>query len=162
MGSKLNNKDLESVFGVIIESDGLNEFLAFPKRKDSLNHNWPEVNGKDIDLSNPTFEARKFTLKCVLTALGSTDQIRNDNFWSQYNGLFTELSGVGTHEIYLASIDKTFIAYYVDQQSVSKITHVDQEKKLIIKFDIIFQESDPFANIQKVYLVDQDDTFLIA
>jgi len=160
MASKLNNKDLESVFGVFVEQGGLNDFLSFPKRKASQEHSWPEVNGKDIDLSHPTFEARQFALKCVLTASGATEQLKNDNFWQLYNGLFTELSGQGVHELYLAAIDKTYTVFYVDQQSVTKVTY--EEDRMIIKFDLLFEETDPFTNIQKVYLVDQDGTFLVA
>lgn len=160
MGDKLNNKDLESVFGVFVEQGGLNDFLSFPKRKASQEHSWPEVNGKDIDLTNPTFEARQFTLKCVLIAYGATEQLRNDNFWQLYNGLFTELSGQGVHELYLNSIDKTYTVFYVDQQGATKVTYEDD--RMIIKFDLLFEETDPFSNIQKVYLVDQDGTFLVA
>lgn len=159
-GDKLNNKNLETVFGMFVERGGLNDFLAFPKRKSSLEHNWPDVNGNDIDLSSPTFEARQFTLKCALIATGENEQEKNDNFWNLYNGLFTELSGEGTHELYLSTIDRTYSVYYVDQASVSKVAYEDN--RMIIKFDLIFQEADPFTNIQKVYLVDEDDNYLIA
>lgn len=158
--SKLNNKNLETVFGILIERNGLNPFLSFPKRKPSQEHSWPEVSGKDIDLSHPTFEPRNFTLKCILTAYGNTIQQRNDNFWNLYNGLFTELSGSGTHELYLGALDKTYTVFYVDQQSVSKVSREDN--RMIIKFDLLFQEVDPFTNIPKVYLTDQNGVFLTA
>lgn len=160
MANKINEKDLEAVFGVMIERGGLHDFLAFPKRKDSLKHSWPEENGQEIDLVDPKFEARSFRLKCILKATGATVQETKDNFWTLYNGLFTEISSLGTHQLYLDSIDKEFTVFYVDQQSVSKIGY--EGKRMFIKFDLVFEETDPTTNIPKVYLTDESDNFLVA
>lgn len=159
-GNTINTKNLKTVFGIEIERHGLDDFLAFPKRKDSLKKDWSDQNGLEIDLAEPFFEARSFQLNCILKAEGATIQATKDQFWNLYNGLFTEISALGTHQLYLASIDKTFTVFYVDQTGVSKIGYEGQ--RMFIRFTLVFEETDPTANILKVYLTDDAGNFLIA
>lgn len=150
----LNGKDLYTTFGMII-SGGSDTFLAFPKRKESLTHSWPEEQGVDIDLSEPNFEAREFKLSCALVCAGRTE------FWLKYNGLFTELGNQGIHQLYIKDLDKTFLIYYKSQENIGKLTQLDRNR-VAIKFDLIFGETNPADNIEVVYLVDDEDRFLIA
>lgn len=150
----LNGKDLFTIFGLVI-SGGSDTFLGFPKRKESLVHSWPEEQGIDIDLSEPNFEAREFKLICNLISAGRTE------FWTKYNGLFTELSTQGTHNLYIKDLDRTFLIYYKSQENIGKITQLDKDR-VAIKFDLVFGETNPEDNIEVVYLVDETDRFLIA
>ncbi|QTE36031.1 hypothetical protein J3L18_23245 [Mucilaginibacter gossypii] len=154
MQYSLNGHDLKQTYGVLI-SNGSETFLAFPKRKDSLEMNWPEQDGIDKDLNDPHFEAREFKLTCALIAYGLAD------FNNKYNGFFTELSKLGTHELYIKDLDRTFLVYYKDQQNLTKLSQIDRDK-CGVKFDLIFGETNPADNIPKVYLVDDEDNFLIA
>ncbi len=154
MSYTLNGKDLETLFGVTV-TDGSDTFLAFPKRKKSLSHNYQDKNGIDIDLSEPYFEARPFKLSCALVADSRV------LFWEKYNGLFTELSLPGILDLYISDLDKTFNIYYEDQQNVGKITALDGGE-VCVKFDLLFSETDPADNMTAVYLVDEQDRFLIA
>lgn len=156
--NKFNNKDLRAVFGTVVLNS--EDFLPFPKRKESLKHDFPDTNGLDIDLAQPTFAAREFKLKCVLEAVGDNEELAKANFWNLWNGLFTEVSAVGVHELYLGAISRTFYVYYINQQSVSKMSF--ENGRIVVSFEIVFGETDPYANIQKVYLVDHNDKFLIA
>lgn len=158
---KLNNKDFKAVFGIDV-SIGSGSFLAFPKRKDSLSKNWAEVNGLDIDLDEPFFEAREFKLNCCLNIVNlGNPQAATTDFWNKYNGLFTELSGMGTHQLYIDDLGKTFYVYYKEQGNISKITPISSGK-IAVTFDLIFAEVSPTANISAVYLVDEQDRYLIA
>lgn len=160
MANKINNIDLQTVFGVSLRPGGSESFLQLPKRKSSLEHNWPERDGIDIDLTEPTFEARDFRLKCLLMASGATLTEARDNFWLLYNGLFTELSQPGHLDLFLGDYNKTFTLYYQGQDSLDKLTKVTS-KKVCLSFDLLFSEADPSDNIEAVYLVDEQDRYII-
>jgi len=160
MVNKINNKDFKTVFSTIVLAGGLDDFFAWPKRKESLSHNFPEVNGLDVDLTQPRFEARQFKLSCVLEAHGDTEDLAKANFWNLWNGLFTEISATGVHDLYLGSLNKSFSVYYINQQNVSKMSY--EGKRIVVSFDLIFGETDPNSNIPKVFLVDHNDRYLIA
>lgn len=155
MNYKLNDNDLLELYGITV-NDGSSSFLAFPKRKDSLKNNWQDENGIDIDLISPKFEAREFVIKCTLEASTQID------FWNKYNGLFTELSISGTHELFVPDLDKIYTVFYVEQQNVKKVTRINSEYPVGVQFDLVFGEVDPTVNIEAVYLVDSSDRFLIA
>jgi hypothetical protein len=154
MQYKLNGFDLRETYGVVI-SNGSDTFLAFPKRKESLEHNWQEQDGIDKDLAEPHFEAREFRLTCALIANGLID------FNSKYNAFFTELAKQGVHDLYIKDLDRAFKVYYKDQENMSKITQLDRVK-CAVKFELIFGETNPADNIPTVYLVDDEDRFLTA
>ena len=158
--NKINNKNLATLYGVFIAKDGYDDFIAFPKRKESLKKNWADENGQQVDLANPYFEPRQFKLRCILRAIGSTAQEKKDHFWNQYNALFTELSLPGSIDLYIEPLGKTFTVFYVDQNNIDK--QGIEAKRMFITFDLIFEETDPTINIPKVFLVDENDNFLIA
>lgn len=151
----LNGKDLFGVFGTTVQS-GSGSFLSFPERKGSLQHNWSDQDGLDIDLTSPKFEARDFRLQCTLISDA------RDDFWNKYNGLFTELSTMGTHQLYVEDLDKTYTLFYKSQTNLKKLTRLNSTSQIGVSFDLIFGETDPMDNIEAVYLVDDQDRYLIA
>lgn len=155
MDNTLNGKSLKGLFGTLI-SGGSGSLLIYPKRKDSLSTDWPEEEGIDIDLSDPTFEAREFTLNMTLLADSLAD------FKSKYNGLFTELSGQDTHELYIGDHDTTYIVYYKSQANFKKLVNSFNNGKVGVTFDLVFGETNPDDNIPAVYLVDDQDRYLTA
>lgn len=150
----LNGHDLKGLYGLVI-SNGTVQFLQYPARKTSVSHDWPEETGIDIDLDNPQFSAREFTLTCALIADNPVD------FMNQYNGLFTELSGLDTHAIYLEEIGQTYYVYYKSQANLTKLTKINNTTKVGVKFDLIFGETDPANNMVAVFLVDDNANFII-
>ncbi|TAE81917.1 MAG: hypothetical protein EAY81_09410 [Bacteroidetes bacterium] len=161
MGYKLNNKDFKGIFGIDVTT-GSNTFLAFPKRKESLNKNWAELNGLEIDLQEPFFESREFKLNCCLNVvnLGNATAAKTE-YWNKYNGLFTELSGLGTHQLFVEDLGKTFYVYYKEQSNFQKLTSFSSGK-IAVTFDLVFGETNPSDNMDAVYLVDEQDRYLIA
>jgi len=155
MENTLNGKILKDLFGAVI-SGGSGSLLAYPKRKESLSTDWPEEEGIDIDLSAPTFEAREFTLNMALLAESLAD------FKSKYNGLFTELRGQDTHELYIADHDTTYILYYKSQSNFKKLVNSFNNGKVGVTFDLVFGETNPDDNISAVYLVEDQDRYLTA
>lgn len=46
--------DIYDEFGVIVEGDGYDELLSFPSLKEPDKNDWPEENGIEVDLSEPS------------------------------------------------------------------------------------------------------------
>ena len=155
MQASLDGLDFKATYGVVI-SKGSSSLLAFPGRKQSLSHDWQDEEGIDIDLSNPVFEPRDFTLTCAQIAAS------RDDFFTKNNALFTALSAPGTRQLYIADMDRTFIVYYKSQANCTKLSKIINTSKVGIKFDLVFSETNPADNIPAVYLVDDQDRFLIA
>lgn len=155
MQATFDGYDLKESFGIVF-TNGSDTFLALPKRKDSVNHNWPEEQGIDIDLSNPTYESRDFVLNCALIASSRAD------FFTKYDAFWTQLSSLGTHELYHADLDKTFLVFYKSQANVTKLSKIINTTKVGIKFDLTLSETNPDDNIPAVYLVDDLDRYLTA
>ncbi|MGJ1420438.1 hypothetical protein ACR79T_12495 [Sphingobacterium spiritivorum] len=151
---KLNNNDLYTIFGVLVEG-GSNSFLAYPSRKDSMTHDFTDKNGLDIDLQDPRFNSREFTLNCALTASSVED------FWTKYNALFTELSNSGTHKLSITDLGRDYRVYYKEQRNIRKLTPLSGKPEVWIKFDLVFGEANWTDNIEAVYLIDHDGNYLI-
>jgi|SRR6185437_7981526 len=152
--NSLNGHDLKETYGLVI-SNGTSQFLQFPARKDSVNHDWPEEQGLDIDLGNPKFKAREFTLTCAIIA------DNQDDFKSRYNGLFTELSGLDTHALYLGELDETYQVYYKNQVNLTKLSKINNTVKVGVKFDLVFGETNPDDNMSAVFLVDDNGAYIV-
>lgn len=149
----LNSKDLFTTFGVtvVINSD---TFLAFPDSKDSLSNDFLDENGLYIDLARRKFKARTFTVKCSLVAANWND------FFNNYDGLFAELSRPGVHEFYVGKYGKVFKLYYVKQDNISTPGALSGNR-VGATFDLVLSETNPFDNINPVYLVDEHDSYII-
>ncbi|MDO3641979.1 hypothetical protein [Mucilaginibacter sp. L3T2-6] len=150
----INGNEIFTTYGLTIMA-GMETFLAYPKRKDSVSHDWPEEEGIDIDLSEPHFEAREFTLKVLLMGADRAD------FKTKYYGLFAELSSANNMELYFTDIDQTFTVYFKTQQNVSKVKRRLDTQNVGVTFDLVFGESDPNDNID-VFIVTDLDEFIIA
>lgn len=154
MQATLNDNDIFSAYGLTIMS-GMETFLAYPKRKDSVSHDWPEEEGIDIDLSEPHFEAREFTLKVLLMGADRTD------FKAKYYSLFAELSSANNMELYFTDLDQIFTVYFKAQNNVSKVKRKLDSQNVGVSFDLVFGESDPNDNID-VFIVTDLDEYIIA
>lgn len=157
---KLNGKDLKEVFSVTI-AKGSEDFLAFPERKESLKNDFKDRDGIYVDLLEPKFQARKFTIKCNLIVKNEIVSVAHAEFWQKYNGLFTELSTPGVLTLEISDLGKTFNVFYESQDNLEKLTQL-QRNTIGVRFDLVFSETNPADNIDLVYLVDDQDRFLIA
>lgn len=144
-----------SIFGITI-STGMASFLAFPKRKDSVENNWQEEDGIDKDLADPHFAARDFTLNVNLAADSRAD------FKTKYYGLYNELKSSGTIELYLADLDETYYLFYKDQQNFKKLKRKIDGPFVRVSFELLFGEISPEDNIDDTYIVTDQDEYIIA
>jgi len=151
----LNGNDLWTVYGLLVEG-GSGSFLAFPARKDSLQHDFRDRDGLDIDLWQPRFRAREFALSCALHAPD------RDAFWARHNGLFAELAASGTHELGIAELGRAFRVYYKEQRNMKKLTPLDGAPGAWLRFDLVFGEATWEDNIEKTFLVDHEGRYLVS
>lgn len=150
----LNGYDLEQIFGIIIDK-GIMQLLAFPERKDSVNHDFPDQNGIDIDLTAPRFKARSFTFDCTMYGEDFED-VKNKNY-----ALFNILRIQGAYQLYNDFLNQTFYIYYIKQTPKSTGIYAASKGGVAIDFQLVFGETDPFGNIPTVLLVDDLNRFLV-
>ncbi len=160
MAYVLNGKDLTSVFGVtIVKDNGSREssdsFMAWPSRKDSLTVDRQDQNGLEIDLSDPKVASREFVLKCILIASDRED------YFTKYDALRTELLGADTHQVYISDHDRTYNVYYKRQSDFRSLSNINNDG-VWATFTVVLGETNPNENMEFVYLVDDQDRYLIA
>lgn len=151
----LDGLDLWIYFGIAIERGGLDDLLKIPKRKESIQHNWLDENGLDIDLTRVYLEAREITLKCFIVA--DTEV----NFWDQYNRFLSLLIKPGTRRFSVNVFGMDYYVYYKDCVIYSKLTPFKNTDKLFCKFSLTIIEQVPGFQNLPTYLVDETGQFII-
>jgi hypothetical protein len=158
----IDGKDLWTVFGIFVES-GSDDFLKVPPRKPSIEHDWMDTDGKDVDLSRIFFQDRDITLKCALVATNEAD------FWAKRAAFIAELRQPGTKRFEVNEFEnQSFFVYYKEMTGLTRFTRIrdlDGVTPLVAcKFTIVLTENLPAdASIgnSNVYIVDEDGRFLI-
>jgi hypothetical protein len=104
----LDNLDVYATYGLLV-SEGKAAFEAFPQRKDSLSHDWPEQHGTDIDLMQPRFADKKVALRCIFVGKSAADLLgKKANF-------LAALCSPGWHTWRVDDHDNhTYAVYYED------------------------------------------------
>lgn len=151
----LDGIDLWTNFGITIEKGGLDDLLKIPKRKASIEHDWMDEDGLDIDLSRTFFEAKDSVLKCIIIAGTEAD------FWLHYNQFVSLLRKPGTRRFSVNVFGLDYYIYYKDCTIYQKLTPFKQTGKLICKFSITVSESVPGFQDTPTYLVDESNNFII-
>lgn len=155
-----NNQGLWQTFGVIVNKDNngrtsSDSLLAWPDRKPSLENDRQDQNGIEIDLDDPKFSSREFILKCAIHATSRAD------FKTKYNGFRTALFSQDVHSLYSYDHDETYKVFYKKQSNFRSFDNINSDN-VWCTFDVILGETNPSENMTDVYLVDDQDRFLIA
>jgi len=138
----LNGIDLESI-GVIVES-GSDDFLQLPETKPIDEYAWPELNGVEVDLSQPLlFKDREITLKMAIVAYSETD------FWNNYNTFINTIRSPGTKRLYVEELSRSFFLYYVKSPSFRRLSPIKGSTKIGAKYEVTFRE--PVPSLLKPY-----------
>ncbi len=67
----LNGKDLFLTFGVVLQKGSTNDFLRYPEKKDSIEHDWQDSNGIDVDLSRIFLKNKEVEMKLLMIGSSS-------------------------------------------------------------------------------------------
>lgn len=142
----INGYDLQATFGVLI-TNGTNAFMQLPERKPSVQNDFQNQNGIDIDLFEPKFAARTFVFNCVITAPTI------EAFKSQYFGLFQLLKQQDEYTVFNDWLNMMIYLYFEKQTNISNM-YSTPGGGFGMMFSLQFGETDPFGNLPIVELVD--------
>lgn len=153
----IDGADLYLVYGITI-STGSDDLLKPPKRKDSITHDWLDENGIDVDLSRVFLESREVTLQCNFITNSKAD------FWTKYNYFLAMLVQPGLRRLELSEFGKSYYVYYKECSSWQRFARIDSgpEKGMIAcKFTITLVEKNPTIDASNVYIITDDNRFMI-
>lgn len=153
MISIINGYDLKASFNTEI-TKVIKPVLAWPERKDSLQHDFPEENGIDKDLSTPAFSARTFDFD-MITRGATIDELK-----ANYFGLYTVLKVLGQYTFYNDFVDEQLLLYYIKQNNLSDLFR-EGEIGIAMTYTLTFGELSPVTNIVDYFLVDDQNRFLV-
>jgi len=134
---KIDTIDIWTTYGAFMLKESYNELLQPPKRKASLNNNWPEQNGLEIDLAAPKFEAKDADISFILSASNETE------WWVRHNAFFTLLKAAGERTLYVKELEKTLSVYYKEVSAYDQITKVKGVNKVVARFTVKFGIANP-------------------
>lgn len=130
----LDGKDLFPEYGVVI-SEGADDLLQPPVRKEPYSNDWAEHNGKEYDLSEtPKFQDRAFTLKGYIIATGESD------FWAKFNALKSALNTAGTKLLHCVEINTSVHVFLTKINNLKRYTRLKNSTKIAVEFEMCFQE----------------------
>ena len=147
--------DLWTNYGITIAKGGLDDFLKLPKRKGSIEHNWSDEDGLDVDLSRNYYEAKEISVRFFI--LADTEAA----YWNSYNGFLTLLKKPGLRRFSIAVFGRDYHVFYKDCNIYDKITPFRQTGKLFCSFVVQFVEQVPGADSIETFLVNEDGLFII-
>lgn len=153
----MDGKDLFLVYGIIIEA-GSDDLLKFPDRKDSISHDWMDENGIDIDLSRVFFEPREISLQCAILANNGTD------FWNKYGAFLAMLAQPDLRRLEVTELSSSYYVFYKQCTSFTRFTRIkigSNAGKVASKFTLTLVEKAPAIDSSNVYLITDDNRFLI-
>lgn len=154
----MDGMDLWTVFGIFVES-GSDDFLKFPPRKPSIEHDWQDSDGKDVDLSRIFFQDRDITLHCALVANDEND------FWAKRAAFINQIRQSGTRRFEVNEFGtRSFYVYYKEMTGLTRYTRL-KDGLCACKFIIVFTENLPATATEgdgsNVFLIDEDNRFII-
>lgn len=153
----IDGADLYLVYGIFI-SAGSDDLLKIPKRKESITHDWLDENGVDVDLSRVFLESRDITLECNFLANSK------DDFWYKYNSFIATLTKPGLRRLELSEFGKSYYVYYKECSSWKRFARINsgpEKGRIACKFTITFTEKNPTIDASNVYIITDDNRFMI-
>lgn len=150
----IDGKDLYTTFGVVIKR-APDELLRFPKRKQSITHDWGDANGVDVDLTKPFFESRDISLDCIFISTTKAE------FWGNHDAFMNEWRKPGTRRLRVEAFERDFYVFYKDCSNFDRFTKI-KDGKIICEFTIVVTEMQPQFASETSRLVDQEGNYLIA
>jgi hypothetical protein len=128
----IDNKDAWGEYGFFALKDTLDEWLAFPDRKEPFTHDWEDEDGIEVDLDNVYVKEKNASLN-VLFVAGSPEQFRRN-----YDRAKAMLTAPGLRTVYLGELEMTFGAYYTRTSNVSTITRMRSVNKVMAQMTLHF------------------------
>lgn len=149
--------DLYTTFKIFIE-EGSADFLRYPPKKQSIEHDWGDANGRDIDLSRIFFDQREGTLNMAIITTSRED------FFQKHDQFLSHMTQPGTRRLTLASHgERSYFIYYKECNNYKpvKSLKVEEETLVAYRFSMVVVEPEPVIDSSHVFLVDGEGNFII-
>lgn len=155
----IDGYDLFLSYSLFIES-GTDGFLQYPARKDSITHDWPNYNGKDVDTTQVFVQSRTITLQCAIVVRAATAA---EDFRTKYNAFLALLLKPGTRTFSAVRLGATsYSVIYRDANNFKMFTPLKNNPELVAcKFSLILEELEPKIDATVTAIVDDDNRILI-
>lgn len=153
----LDGVDLFAIFNVFIE-EGSADFLKFPPKKSSIEHDWQDANGRSVDLSRIFFDQREGTLNMAIIATDSED------FFTKQQLLLSQLLQPGTHRLTMASHgERSYYIYYKECSNYKTVKALNGEDTgyFAYRFSLQVVEPEPVVDASHQFLVDGEGNYII-
>ncbi|MFN3341905.1 MAG: hypothetical protein ACK40M_04365 [Flavobacteriales bacterium] len=150
--------DLYLNFGIVIET-GSADFLKPPPKKESIEHDWRDSNGREVDLERFFFDQREGALNMAL--IGTSEE----DFREKLDNFIGHLTKPGLRRFSLkAHGDRSYYIYYKQTSNFTALKPLrgsDLDGKVVYKFSILVVEPEPQLNPADTFLVDEEGRFII-
>lgn len=134
-------------------SDGVDNFLRYAKRKDSITHDWMDSNGIDVDLSRVFFQSREIPLEICFIA-------KKEDFLPKYTLFIAQWAKPWTHRLEITSLGQSFFVYYKECTAFTKYTKIENDL-VMCKFTITVVEPEPNIDTSHTYIIDDIGRYII-
>jgi hypothetical protein len=124
----IDGNDLYAEYGLILLRGSYDGLMQPPKRKASLQNNWQDQDGLDIDLTDPHWEEKEVDLKFLMTATSEA------MWWVQYNAFFTLVKGAARHVLQVTELNQSFNFYYKEVSNYTQITTITNRSLVAAQF----------------------------
>jgi hypothetical protein len=157
---RVDGIDLWSTYGIVL-LDGSADFLKYPPKKASTEHDWGDANGIDVDLARIFLSSNEGVLNFMIFAESSQEYFdRHDafiNLWVK--------PGLRRLEI-AAHNDRSYMVYYKETNNYSQVTHLKPGSPFAAypvrhKFSMVLVEPEPKVYPGNVYIITENGKFLV-
>jgi hypothetical protein len=154
----LDGNDLWLTFGVFIE-EGSADFLRHPPKKTSIEHDWQDSNGVEVDLSRVFFDKREGVLNLAIITNSEAD------FWTKHENFISQWAQPGLHRLSFKSHgERSYYVYYKEcnnYKSAKALTGDGNSGLIAYRFSMVIVEPEPQIDASHVFLITEDEYFLI-
>lgn len=155
----LDSIDLWDGFKTGILKGGSTDLLQYAPKKDSIEHDWLDEHGIEVDLSAPKFDPRTLNITCIIIT-----NTKNE-FFDNYNALINQLMLPGLHALQIVAhgTDKNYYVYYKSCSAWSQVKSIKLDNNIMIvhQFTLTLSEPQPEVGASTSRIIDEDGRYLV-
>lgn len=157
---RIDGIDLWSTYGIVL-LEGSADFLKYPPKKQSIEHDWGDSDGIDVDLDRIFTSKREGILQFFIFANSTQDYFdKNDAFFQLWKKPGKRRIEIAAHN------NRSYYIYYQETTSYEQVLNLKPGNPLSVyairhKFSIHVIEPEPRAYPGNVHIITEDGKFLI-
>lgn len=154
----LDGADMWINYGLVIRK-GTADFLKLAARKQSIEHDWYDQNGVDVDTTKIFLQRKQGTLQCMICTESESE------FFLKYQALKNKLTQSGLRRFTIrAHGNKSYYILYEEMTSYIQIKalHGINDKPVVHEFNLTISEPNPDeSSIGDAFIAADNGEFLI-